>query len=399
MEHYKKALDVLKSRNIQYRRVLLYNSMAANAYMRGNHVEALNFAEMGYNMTVNDASPQMVQDAKIKCASTLAYNLSFVGYYDKCEKILTENLKKMSGSSNPVLSKMLNTMGVNYERSKYDGSQCHKAFEFYNAALSERLKIVNVNPKLSVISYCNVAKLLSREYGRHSKALQLLFSAKDIQKKHRWLHMDTSLVLRYISDVYLRMHLISNSLTYFHDALDIYNQINPNFIGKIKVIHAIAHCYLLKEEFENAKKYFKDMLESNSDHLLSSVSEVEVFSMALEHLVYLNLENPQNQLFHLENLLNQIRQLLKRSVNEKQKLRYSNAIGKYHSLKILLVDKLNQKEERAGLLMDSVPVLCNHCKSFRQYLNCSQENYIHKLCGLRSNLYEIDIQQRLKIVE
>ncbi|XP_036368282.1 uncharacterized protein LOC115223659 isoform X4 [Octopus sinensis] len=396
MEHYKKALDVLKSRNIQYRRVLLYNSMAANAYMRGNHVEALNFAEMGYNMTVNDASPQMVQDAKIKCASTLAYNLSFVGYYDKCEKILTENLKKMSGSSNPVLSKMLNTMGVNYERN---GSQCHKAFEFYNAALSERLKIVNVNPKLSVISYCNVAKLLSREYGRHSKALQLLFSAKDIQKKHRWLHMDTSLVLRYISDVYLRMHLISNSLTYFHDALDIYNQINPNFIGKIKVIHAIAHCYLLKEEFENAKKYFKDMLESNSDHLLSSVSEVEVFSMALEHLVYLNLENPQNQLFHLENLLNQIRQLLKRSVNEKQKLRYSNAIGKYHSLKILLVDKLNQKEERAGLLMDSVPVLCNHCKSFRQYLNCSQENYIHKLCGLRSNLYEIDIQQRLKIVE
>ncbi|XP_029650183.1 uncharacterized protein LOC115223652 isoform X2 [Octopus sinensis] len=43
MEHYKKALDVLKSRNIQYRQVLLYNSMAANAYMRGNQVEALKY--------------------------------------------------------------------------------------------------------------------------------------------------------------------------------------------------------------------------------------------------------------------------------------------------------------------------------------------------------------------
>ncbi|CAI9739669.1 XP_036368273.1uncharacterized protein LOC115223560 isoform X2 [Octopus vulgaris] len=236
MEHYKKALDVLKSSNIQYRQMLLYNSMAANAYMRGNHVEAL-----------------------------------------KQE--------------------------------------------------------------------------------------------------------------------------ISNSLTYFHDALDIYNQINPNFIGRITVIHAIAHCYLLKEEFDKAKIIFQDILNGNTDHLLSSVSEVEVFSMAFEHLVYLNLENPQNQLIHLENLLNEIRQLLKRSVNEKQKLRYSNAIAKYQSLKILLVDKLNQNEERAGLLMDSIPVLCNYCKSFMLYFNCTQENYIHKLCGLRSNLYEIDIQQRLKIVE
>ncbi|XP_052832119.1 uncharacterized protein LOC128250642 [Octopus bimaculoides] len=79
MVHYEKALDVLKSRNIQYRQALLYNSMALNAYMRGNHVEALNFAEKGYNMTITDASPQMVKDAKIKCASTLAYQLSFVG--------------------------------------------------------------------------------------------------------------------------------------------------------------------------------------------------------------------------------------------------------------------------------------------------------------------------------
>ncbi|CAI9739670.1 XP_036368269.1uncharacterized protein LOC118767588 isoform X1 [Octopus vulgaris] len=329
----------------------------------------------------------------------IAYGVSLTdlpGYYDKCEKILTENLKKISGSSNPVLSKLLNTMGVNYERN---GSQYNKAIKFYNAALSERLKIVTVNPQISVISYSNVANLLSRNFGKHSKALQLLFSAKDIQKKHRWLHMNTSLVLRYIGLVYLRMQEISNSLTYFHDALDIYNQINPNFIGRITVIHAIAHCYLLKEEFDNAKIIFQDILNGNTDHLLSSVSEVEVFSMAFEHLVYLNLENPQNQLFHLENLLNEIRQLLKRSVNEKQKLRYSNAIAKYHSLKLLLLDKLNQNEERAGLLMDSIPVLCIYCKNFRQYLNCSQENYIHKVCGLRSNLYEIDIQQRLKIVE
>ncbi|XP_036368269.1 uncharacterized protein LOC118767588 isoform X1 [Octopus sinensis] len=396
MEHYKKALDVLKSRNIQYRQVLLYNSMADNAHMRGNHVEALNFAEMGYNMTVNDASPQMVQDAKIKCASALAYNLSFVGYYDKCEKILTENLKKTSGLTSPVLSKLLNTMGVNYERN---GSQYNKAIKFYNAALSERLKIVTVNPNISVISYSNVANLLSRNFGKHSKALQLLFSAKDIQKKHRWLHMNTSLVLHYIGYVYLRMHEISNSLTYFHGALDIYNQIHPNYTGKMNIIHAIAHCYLLKEEFDKAKSCFKDMLEGYSDRLLSGSSEAESLSLALEHMVYLNLENPQNQLFHLENLLNEIRQLLKRSVNEKQKLRYSNAIAKYHSLKLLLLDKLNQNEERAGLLMDSIPVLCIYCKNFRQYLNCSQENYIHKVCGLRSNLYEIDIQQRLKIVE
>ncbi|XP_014772884.2 uncharacterized protein LOC106871096 isoform X1 [Octopus bimaculoides] len=290
MVHYKKALDVLKSRNSQYRQALLYNSMALNAYMQSSYVEALNFAEKGYNMTITDASPQMVKDAKIKCASTLAYSLSFIGYYDKCEKILKENLKEISVMNTLVLSKMLNTMGVNYERN---GSQCDKAFEFYNAALSERLKIVTVNPKISVISYCNVAKLLSREYGRHSKALQLLFSAKDIQKKHRWLHMDTSLILRYISDVYLRMQQISNSLIFFHEALAIYNQINPNYLGKIKVIHAIAHCYLLKEEFGNAKSTFKGMLESKSDHLLSGVSEVEVFSMALEHLVYLNLENPE----------------------------------------------------------------------------------------------------------
>ncbi|CAI9739659.1 XP_029654124.1uncharacterized protein LOC115227430 isoform X1 [Octopus vulgaris] len=352
MEHYKKALDVLKSRRIQYRQVLLYNSMADNAYMRGNHVEALNFAEMGYNMTVNDASPQMVQDAKIKCASTLAYNLSFV-----------------------------------------DGSQYNKAIKFYNAALSERLKIVTVNPKISVISYCNVANVLSRNFGKHSKALQLLFSAKDIQKKHRWLHMNTSLVLHYTGYVYLRI------LTFFHEALDIYNQIHPNYTGKMNVIHAIAHCYLLKEEFENAKSCFKDMLEGYSDRLLSGSSEAESPSLALEHMVYLNLENPQNQLIHLENLLNEIRQLLKRSVNEKHKLRYSNAIAKYQSLKILLVDKLNRNEERAGLLMDSIPVLCHYCKSFILYFNCTQENYIHKLCGLRSNLYEIDIQQRLKIVE
>ncbi|XP_036368273.1 uncharacterized protein LOC115223560 isoform X2 [Octopus sinensis] len=395
MEHYKKALDVMKSRNIQYRQMLLYNSMAYNAYMRGNYVEALNFAETGYNMTVNDASPQMVQDAKIRCASTLAYNLSFVGYYDKCEKLLTENLEKMSDMTIPLLSTMLNTMGVNYERN---GFQYEKAFEFYNAALSERLKIVTVNPKISVIAYCNVAKLLSRNFGKHNKALQLLFSAKNIQKKHSWLHINTSLVLHYIGLVYLRMHEISYSLTFFHEALEIYNQINPNYTGKMDVIHAIAHCYLLKEEFDNATSCFQDILNGNTDHLLSSVSAVEGFSMALEHLVYLNLENPQNQLFHLENLLNEIRQLHKRSVNEKQKLRYSNAIGKYQSLKILLVDKLNQKEERAGL-MDSIPVLCHHCKSFMLYFNCSQENYIHKLCGRRSNLYEIDIQQRLKIVE
>ncbi|CAI9739664.1 XP_029654124.1uncharacterized protein LOC115227430 isoform X1 [Octopus vulgaris] len=274
-----------------------------------------------------------------------------------------------------------------------DGSQYNKAIKFYNAALSERLKIVTVNPKISVISYCNVANLLSRNFGKHSKALQLLFSAKDIQKKHRWLHMDTSLVLHYTGYVYLRI------LTFFHEALDIYNQIHPNYTGKMNVIHAIAHCYLLKEEFENAKSCFKDMLEGYSDRLLSGSSEAESPSLALEHMVYLNLENPQNQLIHLENLLNEIRQLLKRSVNEKHKLRYSNAIAKYQSLKILLVDKLNRNEERAGLLMDSIPVLCHYCKSFILYFNCTQENYIHKLCGLRSNLYEIDIQQRLKIVE
>ncbi|CAI9739671.1 XP_029654124.1uncharacterized protein LOC115227430 isoform X1 [Octopus vulgaris] len=274
-----------------------------------------------------------------------------------------------------------------------DGFQYNKAIKFYNAALSERLKIVTVNPKISVISYSNVANLLSRNFGKHSKALQLLFSAKDIQKKHRWLHMDTSLVLHYIGLVYLRI------LTFFHEALDIYNQIHPNYTGKMNIIHAIAHCYLLKEEFDKAKSCFKDMLEGYSDRLLSGSSEAESLSLALEHMVYLNLENPQNQLFHLENLLNEIRQLLKRSVHEKHKLRYSNAIAKYQSLKILLVDKLNRKEERAGLLMDSIPVLCHHCKSFIRYFKCSRENYIHKLCGLRSNLYEIDIQQRLKIVE
>ncbi|CAI9739668.1 XP_029650057.1uncharacterized protein LOC115223560 isoform X1 [Octopus vulgaris] len=309
---------------------------------------------------------------------------------------LPENLEKMSDMTTPLLSTMLNTMGVNYERN---GFQYEKAYEFYNAALSERLKIVTVNPKISVIAYCNVAKLLSRNFGKHNKALQLLFSAKNIQKKHSWLHMNTSLVLHYIGRVYLRMHEISYSLTFFHEALEIYNQINPNYTGKMDVIHAIAHCYLLKEEFDNATSCFQDILNGNTDHLLSSVSAVEGFSMALEHLVYLNLENPQNQLIHMKNILNHLRQLLKQKVNEKQKQRYADAIAKYHALKILLVDKLNQNEERAGLLMDSIPVLCNHCKTFRQYLNCSQENYIHKLCGLRSNLYEIDIQQRLKIVE
>ncbi|CAI9739663.1 XP_029654124.1uncharacterized protein LOC115227430 isoform X1 [Octopus vulgaris] len=259
MEHYKKALDVLKSRNFQYRQVLLYNSMAANAYMRGNHVEALN--------------------------------------------------------------------------------------------------------------------------------------AKDIQKSkdgYTWTPPWYCITL---------VMCILRILTFFHEALDIYNQIHPNYTGKMNVIHAIAHCYLLKEEFENAKSCFKDMLEGYSDRLLSGSSEAESPSLALEHMVYLNLENPQNQLIHLENLLNEIRQLLKRSVNEKHKLRYSNAIAKYQSLKILLVDKLNRNEERAGLLMDSIPVLCHYCKSFILYFNCTQENYIHKLCGLRSNLYEIDIQQRLKIVE
>ncbi|XP_014772895.1 uncharacterized protein LOC106871103 [Octopus bimaculoides] len=295
-----------------------------------------------------------------------------------------------------VLSKMLNTMGVNYERN---GSQYHKAFEFYNASLSERLKIVTVNPKESVISYSNVANLLSRNFGKHSKALQLLLSAKDIQKKHRWLHMNTSLVLHYIGHVYLRMQQITNALTFYHEALAIYNQINPNYTGKMNVIHAIAHCYLLKEEFDNAKSSFKDMLEGYSEHLLSGSLEAECFSMTLEHLVYLSLESPQNQMIYLENLLNEIRQLLKRSVNEKQKLRYSNAIAKYQSLKILLLDKLSQYEERAGLLMDSIPVLCHFCRSFKHYLNCSQENYILIVCGLRSNLYEIDFQQRLKIVE
>ncbi|CAI9739666.1 XP_029654124.1uncharacterized protein LOC115227430 isoform X1 [Octopus vulgaris] len=291
---------------------------------------------------------------------------------------LPENLEKMSGLTIPLLSKMLNTMGVNYERN---GSQYNKAIKFYNAALSERLKIVTVNPKISVISYCNVANLLSRNFGKHSKALQLLFSAKDIKRSidgYTWT---------------------PPCLTFFHEALDIYNQIHPNYTGKMNVIHAIAHCYLLKEEFENAKSCFKDMLEGYSDRLLSGSSEAESPSLALEHMVYLNLENPQNQLIHLENLLNEIRQLLKRSVNEKHKLRYSNAIAKYQSLKILLVDKLNRNEERAGLLMDSIPVLCHYCKSFILYFNCTQENYIHKLCGLRSNLYEIDIQQRLKIVE
>ncbi|XP_036368274.1 uncharacterized protein LOC115223561 isoform X1 [Octopus sinensis] len=394
MVYYKKAMDVLKSRNIQYRQMLLYNSMAYNAYMRGNYVEALNFAEAGYNMTADDANPQMVLNARITCASTMAYNLLFVGFYDRCEKLLMENLEK--ASHHPSLAVMLNTMGINYERN---GAQMERALHFYNASLVERLKVVTVNPKKSVIAYCNVANVLSQNCGKHHMALKLLFNAEKIQKNNGWLHINTGLVLIHIAQIYLRMCEISDCLTTLHEALAIYDHIDPNYIGKIKVLQLIAHCYLLNEEFDNAKKYFKNISEVNSDNFLSSVSEVEVFSMALEHLVYLSLEDPQNQLIHIENILNHLRQLYKRSVNEKQKLRYFNAIGKYQSLKILLVDRLNQNEERAGLLMDSVPVLCNYCKTFRQYFNCTQENYIHKLCGLRSNLFEVEFQQQLKIVE
>ncbi|XP_014771500.1 uncharacterized protein LOC106870044 [Octopus bimaculoides] len=267
-----------------------------------------------------------------------------------------------------------------------------RALHFYNASLVERLKIVNVNPKKSVIAYCNVANVLSQNCGKHHIALKLLFNAEKIQKNNGWLHMNTGLVLIHIAQIYLRMCQISESLTTLHEALAIYDYINPNYIGKIKVLQLIAHCYLLKEEFDNAKKYFKSILDVNSDNLLSSVSEVEIFSMAFEHLIYLSLEDPQNQMIHLENILNHLRQLLKQSVTEKQKLRYSNAIAKYQSLKILLLDKLSQHEERAGLLMDSIPFLCQYCMTYRHYFNCSQENYIHKLCGLRSNSHEVDFQ-------
>ncbi|XP_014777900.1 uncharacterized protein LOC106874622 [Octopus bimaculoides] len=389
ISYYEKAMNVLQSRNLQYRQMLLYNSMAYNYHMQGKYVESLNSAEIGYNMVVKDVSPQMVLHVKINSASIMAYNLSLIGYYDRCEKLLSENLGKIS-SHHPSLAVMLNTMGINYERN---GLQYDEAFIFYNASLRERMKVAAINPRLSVVANCNVAKIISRDRGNHETALKFLLKSKAILKKQSWHHVITSELLNQTGQVYLRMHDMTNALAAFLESLYIYNKIDPNNSAKIEVLNMIAHCNLLQESFDNAREYFQDVLQVNTRASMSCVLEVEGYAIAMEHLVYLSFENCETQMAALETLLEELRQINILSVNLEQKMQYSSAIAKYQGLKIKLLKKFDYNSKRTGLLINSLPVICDFCQDYKRYVNCSQENYTFKLCGLRSIINDFDLQE------
>ncbi|GAB1610771.1 uncharacterized protein LOC115223561 isoform X1 [Argonauta hians] len=379
MMFYHKALAVLQSKQIQYRQIQLYCSMAYNAYMQGKYQEALTFAETGYKMNATDADPRLVDYAKVRCASTMAYNLSFLGYYDRCEKLVLENLARLP-EDHPNVAVMLNTLGINYQRN---GAQHLKALHYYQASLIHRLKLVAVNPKRCIVAYCNVSEIMSLHQGNHDMALKLLLKAEDIQRQNGWQHMNTSLVLHHIARVYFRMGKLNEGLATLQEAVSIYNKVEPRFLGRVKLVLLMAHCYLLKEEFTKATQCFQNILTQETNRLHSCVSELEAFSMAMEHLVYLNMNDPQEQLSCMENLLKELQSLLQQSVSLDHHQHYSRAIDKYQRLRMKLLERLQLREQRSGIFIDSLPHICYNCKTFKNILNTSQDNYILQLSGFR----------------
>ncbi|GAB1610770.1 uncharacterized protein LOC115223562 [Argonauta hians] len=383
VSHYDKAMNVFKCQGLTYRQLLLYNSMAYNYHMQHRYKESLQLAEAGYNLAVTDASPQKVKWVKINSASIMSYNLSLIGHYDRCDRLLQENLGQIP-AHHPSLAIMLNTRALNYDRR---GKHSDEAFLFYNASITERMKVFAINPKLAVIPYCGAAGVLSRDRGDHEAALKLLYKSLAIQKRHGYQHLNTSHVLNNIGLVYLRMKRCSESLKWFHESLSIFNKIIPNHPLKIKVLVLIGHCHLVQESYVIAEKYFQEALLVNhckGPH--THIDQVKHLSFALEHLFCLKFHNATDQWKILKDLLKQISDLNRLSVNITQSLKYSEASSKYHELQGKLLERFKRPGIETGIVTieEPLPILCICCSNLKLLWKPSEwRDFTYKLCGLR----------------
>lgn len=379
MKYYQMALPVLKARGLNYRCLLLYTSMGFNYYMQGKYKKAINVTEKGLNLEVNDRSENEVLRAKVTCASILAYNLSFEGQIARAESLLLESMKSLGDSEHPTMSVMLNSMGLLAERN---GNQVEKALNWYMASLSRRRKVSSINREKLVISLCNVAKLLSRNKGKHVAALRLLMEAKAIREEYGWIHQNSALIQRYIYDVYKRQGKVKESIAYAEDALSIYTSINPDYFGITELVADLAHSYILIKQPKTALSCFQKIYDMKHTLLEDHSSECYL-SGALEHIVRLNIDILHIQKFYTEELLAELRRLaqlpeIRRSV----KAKYLRHVGSYSYSLLLMENKIGMAEDHAGIPLESLPGTCYYCAKFMKLSECTQQEYINVINGL-----------------
>ncbi|XP_014769677.1 kinesin light chain [Octopus bimaculoides] len=292
-------------------------------------------------------------------------------------------LDVVGGTGHPSVSIMLNTLGLNAERN---GNQTAKALKYYLASLFERRKTACINTEKLVVPLCNVGKLLSGIQGKHVAALRLLNEAQIIRRCYGRLHPTTSLVLKYISEVYKRQHLIEESIPPLLEALDIYQHINADFNLITSLYSDIAHSYLLINKQRHAIIYFQKILNAKNQIVSLRPDNTHVAS-SLEHIVRLSTETQEIQKYYVEDLLTELKRLSQiRALRRTQKTKYLTQIGHYSYSLLLMENRISMQENQTGLSIESIPEVCSHCQQYMTIGQCSKPAYLKLVCCLSNGV-------------
>ncbi|GAB1609106.1 uncharacterized protein LOC115232051 [Argonauta hians] len=383
MQYYTKALPILKARHLQYRTLLLYTSMGFNCYMQGKYSQAIRYSREGLCLTVEDQDSKDVHHATANCALVLAYNLSYQGNYSLVEELLMSTLDVVGDTGHPSVSIMLNTLGLNAERN---GNQTAKALKYYLASLFERRKTACINSEKLVVPLCNVGKLLSGIQGKHSAALRLLKEAQSIRRSYGKFHHTSSLILKYMSEVYKRQNLMEESIAPLLEALDVYQQINADLNLIVALLSDIAHSYLITNKQRHAMVFFQKILNAKNRILALRPDNTHVAS-SLEHIVRLSTESQEVQKYYVEDLLAELKRLSQiRELRRVQKTKYLTQIGNYSYTLLLMENRISMQENQPGLSIESIPGICLLCQQYMSIGQYTKPAYLKLVCSLSNGV-------------
>ena len=195
--------------------------------------------------------------------------------------------------------------------------------------------------------------------GKHTNALYLCDTVKVLIENHGLTNLNASANIR-IGNVYQAMGFISESLTYFFDALNDIN-LNDNNKNLIDLYYYIAYSYFYMSELETCRIYLdKSILLANESDLIKE----KFASYLLYSSTYYDLITEQKYLNMAESILekNPGMQYEKVGLYNNQALIHK-ALGDYNTSKKKYLEAINIAESN----------------KFQQYLSNLYNNYAYLL--------------------
>lgn len=293
------AHNVLETGGPSYHLAAIKGLMGQTHNRRGNSKHAKRLLLEALHMLSSLERSMTTIRREVTLLSHLAISEVVLGNHSDSELTVDRGMLVANRNTpyHPAIAVMLNTMGLIWENS---GRSQLYAMRYYKWSLSERRRHSYFREENLVPALLNVSLQLVRT-GKCCAALDTLQEALDIRKEFGWVNHFTAVTLYYIGVVQMQMGNYPVALEYNNKAFNMLELCTPEHAVNMKVIDAIAHCYLAMGDKPNARKSFQRAMEKYQNGKTDDA--VNKICVLRHNLLLGNTSQRQNAFSYLQNEL------------------------------------------------------------------------------------------------